>query len=73
VEDLYQQMYEAYLAEQARLREAAKKVKTRAVSTKVREYKRDQMAIDAGHEAGKNARIVQPGEKIGSTRRGINA
>lgn len=73
VEDLYQQMYEAYLAEQARLREAAKNSKSRAVSTKVRHYKRDSNAILAGDAAGKNARIVQSGEKLGGQKGLIDA
>jgi hypothetical protein len=75
VEDLYAEMYAAYLAEQERLREAAKHVKTKAVSRHVRprEYKRDVHAIAAGDHAGKLARIVQPGDKIGGSQKSIDA
>ena len=75
VEDLYAEMYADYLAEMARLREAAKHVKTKAVSksVKARVYKRDVNAIQAGDQAGKAARISQPGEKIGNPRRSIDA
>lgn len=74
VDDLYKQMYERYLRQMQELQEAAKNNKNKkAVSTKVREYKRDLNAILAGDKAGQNARIVQPGEKLGGTRRGIDA